>query len=54
MTEHFINALKGWKFTAPVSGYTVILTGAVSPLTAQALAERDVKVMTKGLPGPLR
>jgi hypothetical protein len=54
MTEHFINALKGWKFTSPVSGYTVILTGVVSPLTAQALATRDVKVMTKGLPGPLR
>jgi hypothetical protein len=54
MTEHFMNALKGWKFTTPVSGYSVILTGVVSPLAAQALATRDVKVTTKGLPGPLR
>ena len=54
MTEHFITALKAWKFTAPVSGYTVILTGVVSPLTAQALATRDVKVTTEALPGPLQ
>jgi hypothetical protein len=54
MTDHFITALKAWKFTAPVSGYTVILTGVVSPMTAQALAARDVKVTTKALPGPLR
>ena len=54
MTEHFITALKAWKFTAPVSGYTVILTGVVSPMTAQALATRDVNVTTKALPGPLQ
>jgi hypothetical protein len=54
MTERFIATLKAWKFTAPVSGYAVILTGVVSPLTAQALAERGVKVTTKALPGPLK
>jgi hypothetical protein len=54
MTEGFINALKGWKFASPVSGYTVILTGVVSSLTAQALAARDVKITTKALPGPLQ
>ena len=54
MTENFVTALKGWKFTTPVSGYAIILTGVVSPVTAQALAARDVKVTTKALPGPLQ
>ncbi len=54
MTEHFINALKAWKFTTPASGYTVILTGVVSPKTAQALAARGVNVTTKALLGPLQ
>ena len=52
-TERFITALKAQKFTTPVSGYTVILTGVVSPMTAQALAARGVNVTTKALPGPL-
>jgi hypothetical protein len=30
--------LKTWKFTTPVSGYTIFLTGIVSPRTAHALA----------------
>src|SRR5208282_750563 len=54
MTERFITALKAQKFTNPVSGYAVILTGVVSPVTAQALATRDVKLTTKALPGPLQ
>jgi hypothetical protein len=54
MTEKFITALKAWKFTTPVSGYAIILTGVVSPMTAQALATRDVKVTVKALPGPLQ
>jgi hypothetical protein len=54
MTENFVTALKGWKFTTPVSGYAIVLTGVVSPMTAQALAARDVKVTTKALPGPLQ
>jgi hypothetical protein len=54
VTERFIFALKTWKFSAPVSGYTVILTGVVSPMTARGLAARDVNVMTKALPGPLQ
>ena len=54
MTERFITALKAQKFTTPVSGYTVILTGVVSPMTAQALAARGVNVTTKALPGPLQ
>jgi len=48
MTERFITALKAQKFTTPVSSYTVILTGVVSPITAQALAARGA------LPGPLQ
>ena len=54
MTERFITALKAQKFSNPVSGYTVMITGVVSPLTAQALAARGVKVVTKALPGPLQ
>ena len=49
-----INALKGWKFASPVSGYAIILTGVVSPETAQALPRADVKITTKALPGPLQ
>ena len=54
VTERFITALKAQKFTTSVSGYTVILTGVVSPMTAQALAARGVNVTTKALPGPLQ
>ena len=53
-TERFITALKAQKFATSVSGYTVILTGIVSPMTAQALAERGVKVTSKALPSPLQ
>jgi hypothetical protein len=54
VTERFITALEAQKFTTPVYGYTVILTGVVSPMTAQALATRGVNVTTKALPGPLQ
>ena len=54
MTERFITSLKAGKFTTPASGYTVILTGVVSPMTAQALAAGGVNVTTKALPGPLQ
>jgi hypothetical protein len=54
MTEQFITALKDRKFTPPTTGYSVILTGVVSPMTAQALAGRGVNVTTKALPGPLQ
>jgi hypothetical protein len=54
VTERFITALEAQKFTTPVSGYTVILTGVVSPMTAQAIAARGVNVTTKALHGPLQ
>jgi hypothetical protein len=54
ITERFITSLKAWKFSTPPSGYAVILTGVVSPMTAQALAARGVNVTTKALPGPLK
>ena len=54
MTERFVTAIKARKFTTPVSGYAVILTGVVSPMTAQALAASGVKVTPKALPGPLK
>lgn len=54
MAERFVSALKAEKFPAPVSGYSLIVTGVVSPMAAQALAARQVNVTTKGLPGPLQ
>ena len=54
MAERFITALEAQKFTTPVSGYAVILTGVVSPITAQALAARGVRITSKALPGPLQ
>ncbi len=54
MTERFITALKAQKFTTPASSYSAIVTGVVSPMTAQALAAGGVNVMTKALPGPLQ
>jgi hypothetical protein len=54
VTDHFISALKAWKFASPASGYSVLLTGVVSPTAAQALAAQDVKITTKALPGPLQ
>jgi hypothetical protein len=54
MTEDFTNALKNRKFTTPASGYSVVLTGVASPMTAQALAARGVNLTTKALPGPLQ
>ena len=54
MTEQFITALKGRKFNPPATGFSVILTGVISPMTAQALAARAVNVTTKALPGPLQ
>jgi hypothetical protein len=53
-TERFITALKAEKFTNPVSGYAVILTGVASAMTAKALAARGVNLTTKALPGPLQ
>jgi len=53
-TERFITALKAEKFTNPVSGYVVILTGVASPMTSKALAARGVSLTTKALPGPLQ
>jgi hypothetical protein len=54
MTERFVTALKAQKFPAAVSGYSIILTGVVSPMTAETLAARGVNVKTKALPGPLQ
>ena len=54
MTERFVMALKAQEFTAPVSGYTIILTLVVSLIAAEALAARGVNVKTKVLPGPLQ
>jgi hypothetical protein len=52
--ERFITALKAQKFDSPVSAYRVIVTGVVSPMTAQPLAARGVNVTAKALPGPLQ
>jgi hypothetical protein len=43
---------KGLRVHRPVSGCTIIVTGFVSPMAAEALAARGVNVKTKALPGP--
>jgi hypothetical protein len=53
-TDRFVAAIKAQKFSSPASSYSVILTGVVSPLAAQALSARRVSVITKALPGPLQ
>jgi hypothetical protein len=53
LAESFVTALKDEKFTIPISGYSVIITGVVSPMTAQALSARGMSVTTKALPDPL-
>jgi hypothetical protein len=52
-TEQFIGELKSRKFPDPVTAYTILLTGVVSPMTAEALDELQVNVVPKALPGPL-
>jgi hypothetical protein len=52
--EKFLNALQAQKFATPPTGYTVVITGVVSPAAAQALAARKINVMTKALTSPLK
>jgi hypothetical protein len=54
LAQSFVNALEAQKFTSPVSGYSLTITGDVSPMAAKALAAQAVNVTTKALPGPLR
>jgi hypothetical protein len=54
LAESFVTALKDEKFTSLISGYSLIITGVVSPMTAQALSARGISVTTKALPGPLQ
>jgi hypothetical protein len=49
-TDIVLSGKKGGHTPAQMS----ILTGVVSPMTAQALAARGVNVTTKALPGPLQ
>ena len=50
LTERFITAFKAQKFTTPASGYSVMVTGVVSPMTAQALAAGGVNATKKRSP----
>jgi hypothetical protein len=54
LAEKFVTALQGAKFATAPTGYTVLLTGAVSPAAAQALAARGINVTPKALGGPLQ
>lgn len=54
LAERFVTALQAAKFSTPATGYTVMLTGVVSPTAAEALAARKVNVVPKALPGPLQ
>lgn len=54
LADRFVTALMNQQYAAPATGYTVILTGVVSPAASAQLAARDVKVITNALPGPLQ
>ena len=54
LVNDFITALKARKFPTAATGYTVMITGVASPMTAQALAARGVNIIQKALPGPLQ
>ncbi|MBV9877081.1 MAG: hypothetical protein JO025_20295 [Verrucomicrobia bacterium] len=52
--KRFLTALKAENFGEPVSSYSLIVTGAISPLADQELSVDGISVTTKALPGPLR
>jgi len=54
LVDSFITALKSRKFQTPATGYTVMITGVVSPMAAKALTARGVNVVQKALSGPLQ
>lgn len=50
----FLSMLKAQKLATPATGYSLVITGDVSPMAAQALATAGVKVTTRALSGPLQ
>ncbi|CAN5764033.1 hypothetical protein BH09VER1_BH09VER1_50980 [soil metagenome] len=50
----FLAALKATKFPTPPTAYALVITGVVSPLSAQSLAAANVTVGQKQLATPLR
>jgi hypothetical protein len=50
----FVAALKAEKFSSPVSGYLLIVTGVVSSMAMQKLSAQGVSITSKALPGPLQ
>lgn len=50
----FLAALKATKFPTPPTAYALVITGVVSPLSAQSLAAASVTVGQKQLVTPLR
>jgi hypothetical protein len=53
-TEKFLVALKAQKLPTPPAGYAVVVSGALSPASAEALTMRGVKFSQMQLPGPLK
>lgn len=53
-TEKFLIALKAMQMPAPPMGYAVVVSGVLSPASAEGLTMRGVKFSQMQLPGPLR
>jgi hypothetical protein len=54
MAANFITALKANDFGVKATGYTIAITGVVSPMAADALKAQGVNYTEKQLPGPLQ
>ncbi len=52
--EAFVPAVKELKMPTPATGNSLVITGVVSPTTARELAARNMTVVVKALPGPLK
>ncbi len=53
MAERFVTALKAHDFGVKATGYMVVLSGVVSPMSAAALQARGINFSEKQLPNPL-
>jgi hypothetical protein len=54
LAANFIAALKAQDFGVKAAGYTIVVTGVVSPRAAEALRAQGVSYAVKQLPGPLQ
>jgi len=54
LAEKFVTALKAEKMPVTPTGYSLVLTGDVSPKATKELTARGVTVNSRALPGPLK